>query len=413
MIPRHLLPFDLAEFASQAFAFGSGPNAVDVEQAYARALGAREVLLFPSVRAAIHILIRAACGPDASVVCPAYTCDVVHQALTLAQARTRLLDSAPGSFLMSPQAIGRAVPRDGVLLLSEVYGIPYDLDELDNACQVGCRLRIFDLAMRIPSPERVRRLSTGDAVLYSFGWGKPLYAGWGGIACFQDAELADQTRRTRDKWLPAKSTQTRLLHGARVLMRVFLNQRLPNYLLHERHLYAAWRRLRMGLPANAGNFGSSRPTGELSATDASYASSHLQPEWFAPTSCLNRRLALWNLQRSADHAELRRNQAETYWRLLVDPGIISGPAMAALPESHFPLRVSSELRDGLRAHLNDHGIDASTLFELPGGLSRAEFPRAARASDEVLTLPLGPRISAGEVNMIAAAVKNGLRALRH
>jgi hypothetical protein len=305
MIPRHLLPYSLAEFVSVGLAPGSAPNAAEVEQAYARALGARDVLLFPSVRAAIYPdpgCLRI----DASVVSPAYTCDVVHHALTVARARTRFLDSAPGSFLMSPEAIGRALPRDGVLLLSEVYGIPYDLDELDTACEAGCRLRIFDLAMRIPSPERIRRLSTGDAALYSFGWGKPLYAGWGGIACFQDAELADQTRRTRDKWMRRRPDPT--VAPGRCPDAVVLNQRLPN----------TCRTSAICAPgadceSTAGKRWELREFGDRRAVRPCRLPPHPLPQMAHADQQSQPRLAREPWRRR--HAELRRDQAETYWRL--------------------------------------------------------------------------------------------------
>ena len=61
-------------------------------------------------------------------------------------------------------------------------------------------------------------------------------------------------------------------------------------------------------------------------------------------------------------------------------------------------------------YLRGRGIDTSTLFRLPAGLSRDHYPHAAEAADEVVTLPLGPGLNEEEVHMIARCVKDGLRA---
>ena len=107
----------------------------DLEKAYAEALGVPAVILLPSVRAGIHMVIQAMNKPGMIVVGPAYTCHTVHEALALSGACTRLVDSAPGSFLMSPDAIYAATEPGCALVLSEVYGIPYDQEMLRNACR--------------------------------------------------------------------------------------------------------------------------------------------------------------------------------------------------------------------------------------------------------------------------------------
>jgi dTDP-4-amino-4,6-dideoxygalactose transaminase len=62
-------------------------------------------------------------------------------------------------------------------------------------------------------------------------------------------------------------------------------------------------------------------------------------------------------------------------------------------------------------YLRGCGIDTSTLFPFPVGLSRDCYPKAAEAADEVVTLPLGPTIGLHEVQMVSRCVKEGLRIL--
>jgi dTDP-4-amino-4,6-dideoxygalactose transaminase len=69
------------------------------------------------------------------------------------------------------------------------------------------------------------------------------------------------------------------------------------------------------------------------------------------------------------------------------------------------------VRNQLCDYLRGRGIDTSTAFPFPAGLSRGGYPHAAEAADEVVTLPLGPTMTLDEVQMISRCVKDGLRTL--
>jgi dTDP-4-amino-4,6-dideoxygalactose transaminase len=330
--------------------------------------------------------------PGTVMVGPAYTCATVHQALAMSSARTRLIDSAPDSFLMPPAGIEPALEPDCALLLSEVYGIPYD-----PQMPWSPRLRIFDMAMGIPAADRMKRLKFGDVALFSFGWGKPMYAGWGGMACLRDPELAGRIREIRDSWSGPESFALRYRRGCSVLISTAMNHRGLYGLSHGPHIYrifrkvASMRRERGCLPETSGG--------------------GLPPQWTGPMTGLNRKLAMHNLRHTVQHADLRRSQAEVYFRLLVASGIVRGPVSSALPQSHFPIRLPAAVRDRVCDYLRDHGIDTSTLFPLAPGLDRDSYPHAAEASDEVVTLPLGPAVTLDEVRKVSRCVKEGLRAL--
>ncbi len=415
MIPRHLLPFRLSEALSLALAAGPAPSVADVENAYAEALGATGVILFPSARAAIHVVLRAVCGPHAPVVCPAYTCEVVHEALDLLRARTHYLDTAPDSFLISAADIGRALEPDSAVILSDLYGIQYDQASIDEVCPGGKRLRIFDLAMSIPSPQRIGELGAKDVAIYSFGWGKPMYAGWGAIACFQDAEFVRQVRRARDLWVGTSWKASRRLHQASVLIQIVMNQRLPHGILETpvvRSLLKVVRGWNHRPPVADGfryEATSAQPALRFRSVDEERRFSDLPAEWIRPLGNLDRRLAIRNLPLIAEHAELRRSQAQTYCSLLVEPGTFRGPSAQALPQSHFPLRIAAAGRDRFRQRLRRRGIDTSVLFSLPPGVDRRSYPNAALAADEVVTLPMGPSLTPLEVHMIAACAQEAAR----
>ncbi|MFZ2197992.1 MAG: DegT/DnrJ/EryC1/StrS family aminotransferase [Thermodesulfovibrionales bacterium] len=394
MIPRHSLPFDLQRFLSILVSSPRGAHYADVEKAYADALGVRTALLLPSVRAGIHMAILAVNKPDTIVVGPAYTCSTVHMAMALSGAAVRLIDSAPEAFLMPADGIHAATEPGCAVVLSEVYGLSYDQELLRNACSKGPGLRVLDMAMGIPDPERTRKLEARDVALFSFGWGKPMYAGWGGIACFQDPELAKKVRRIRDGWADTETCSLRVRHGFSLLMRTAMNHRVLFGLSHEPHLYRV-----LGKAASPGH----EQGCQLKISGG------LPPPWTSPMTALNRQLALYNLRHSAQDAGLRRSQAEIYSRLLVESGAVRGPGNKALPQSHFPILLPSAVRDKMCDYLRGQGIDTGKLFPFAAGLSSDLYPQAAKAADKVLTLPLGPTITLDEIRMVSQRVKDGLQ----
>jgi dTDP-4-amino-4,6-dideoxygalactose transaminase len=125
---------------------------------------------------------------------------------------------------------------------------------------------------------------------------------------------------------------------------------------------------------------------------------------------LNRKIALENLRLAADSATLRRRQAEKYHRRLRPLGVVRGISEDSLPQSHFPICVAADRRAGVRKYLHTRGVDTGTFFPFPAGLRRAEYPNAARASDEVVLLPLGEVLRLEEVDTIVRHVEEALRA---
>ena len=403
MIPRHSLPFGIGTTLAALVRPAQAAQVSDVEKTYADALGVRAVILLPSVRAGIRMAVQAVNKPGMIVAGPVYTCHTVHEALALSGARTQLVDSAPGSFLMAPDAVYAASEPGCALVLSEVYGIPYDQDMLQNS--VKKRSQRAD-----PRYGHEHSGSGKDAATGGHGTSRCSVSGGASLCtpageaspAFRIIELAGRVREIRDRWTTPESFVLRFRRGSLTLLQVVMNQRFLYGLLHEQHFYRLYKkntssRCELGPPLTT--------TG-----DASYAASGL-PEWTRPMTALNRNLALHNLRYSMQNADLRLAQAEIYSRTLVEPGLVRGAGSKVLPQSHFPIRLPSAKRDEMSDYLRGRGIDTSTLFPFPAGLSRDSYPHAAEASDEVLALPLGPTLTLDDVRMVSGCLIDGLRTL--
>ncbi len=392
MIPRNSLPFGIRRILSILASPRRAISTADLEAEYAETLGVRTAVLLPSARAGIRMTIQAAGGTDMIAVGPAYTCETVHAAMVMSGARVELIDAEPKSFLMAPGDVSASAGAGCALVLSEVYGIPYGSDMLQTERAKSARIRVLDMAMSIPHRERMRQMESRDVALFSFGWGKPMYAGWGGIACFQHPGLAERVRELRDRSAMPEGLGLGFRHCCSALFTTSMNQRDLYALTHQRRLYRLY-----------GNRASCREG------HGGTALRRLSPKWTVPMTGLNRRLALHNLRDAVQNADLRRQQAELYFASLVETGIVGSPGGSAMPQSHFPIRLPSTVRDSLCDYLRGSGIDTSTIFPLPAGIGRDRYPWAAQASDEVVALPLGPGLDLEAVRMISDRIKEGLR----
>ena len=396
MIPRHAPPFDLPGLLSVLF------QSTDVGQAALEKLCADEfhvceTILLPSVRSGILLALRAVESVVETVVGPAYTCGVVHQAMRLSGIPVRFIDSERCGYLMDPGDLRKLAKGPSAIVLCETYGLRYSMHGADFGDDHLQGVRLWDMAMCVPHADDLCRLGTNDVALMSFGLGKCLYAGWGGLLLTQDSQLAARIRDLRDHSIGKITWATRLRHGMEVLVRTAAHVR---FVYGIGRILADWRNRRT-------------PCSRISESSVEAAPvpvvEGLSQEWTESMTPLNRKLARANLGGAPQNGELRRRQAVAYYRFLEPWGIVRGFDMESLPESHFPIRVAPNVRTELRQYLACRGIDTATYFPFPKSIQRTEYPNTAQASDEVVLLPLGSSIREGEIEVVAKHVIDGLR----
>lgn len=396
MIPPHLPPFGIGR-ALLAILDRCDPARVeDVEAVAAQIYGVPHAVLLPSARAGICWAIQAAVGSEGHVLCPAYTCFVVHEAAFRSPAWPQMLDIAPEGFLMDPAVIRSAARAPYALVLCEIYGHTYDLAALEAELPVRPAIRVVDMAMTLPTSASLARLRGNDFAVTSLGLGKCLYAGWGGLGLTRDRALADEVRRIRDAAL-APGGLGLAAGRAAILARAGVCKYMPAGLM-TKTLRIEPPKPDPAAPVHPGPFKEWCQT----ATQT--------PEWRLPSTRPDRRLAMYNLRRTEAGAAHRLQLAARYHENLAGVAGVRRPPASVHPLSFYTIRVRPEARLAVSQGLWKAGIAVTALLEFLTYLDPAEFPHTWRTASEVINLPLFEGLSAAQVDRISEQVARCVKA---
>ena len=388
MIPRHRPPFGSAALALTAVRslFNSG-GVEQLERNYSRRLGVRHAVWLPSARYGITRTVQFHIASDAEVICSAFNCGAVHHAVAECQREVRYADCSPGCLLMDGSG---TVSGGHAVILSEMFGHRFSPRDLKESLVRDAKLRIFDMAMAIPTSADMSRMQRSDVTVLSFGLGKSLYAGWGGMALTHCDETSAMLLRCRDQDLASVRRMGCLAWNTNVFLRT---------VAHEPILY---RQLRSRQQRRK----SETTGGRSSFTNNSH-------EWHRPSTRLHITRALQNLEQSAAFSERRMTLSDEYRKQLrgcCDDLQLPPQGLSAL--SHFCIRVPGDCREFIRQHLWSQGIDVGTLFPFPQQTCGVEeFPQAAQAAAEVLNLPLSTQLDRPTIIRICDALRVAMESI--
>ncbi len=328
-----------------------GPEHDAFEAEFAEYCGGRHCVAVGSGLDAIVLTLRAlGIGPGDEVVVPSHTFIATWLAVAAIGATPVPVEPDAGTHTIDAAAIGAAVTsRTRAIVPVHLYGQPADLDAVDAVARRYGLAVVEDAAQAHGARYRGARIGSRYAAAFSFDPGKNLGAqGDGGAVVTSDAELAAKLRLLRNYGSAVKYHHE--IKGT--------NSRLDE-------LQAAMLRVKLA---------------------------HLDE---------------WNARRAA--------VAERYLSELDGLAGLALPAVAdwAQPVWHlFVVRTTD--RDRLRDRLEAAGVQ--TLIHYPVaphrspafaelGIRAGALPRAERLADEVLSLPMGPHLSAAEVGTVIAAVR--------
>lgn len=325
------------------------------EQEFATYCGVKHCVGVGNGLEALHLILRAYdIGDGDEVIVPSNTYIATWLAVSYAGAVPVPVESDPKTFNLDPDRIAAALtPKTKAIMPVHLYGQPADMDPIMALARRHGLKVVEDNAQAQGARYKGRRTgSLGDAAGHSFYPGKNLGAfGDAGGVTTDDAALADRVRMLRNYGSKKKYYNEVMGYNSRLdemqaaLLRVKLN------------VLDQWNQRRAGVAQHY-------------LREIKPMSGLVLP--FIPT---------W---------------AEPVWHLFV---------------------VRHPNRDSLQQKLNADGIGTLIHYPVPAHLSgayaaagwkRGDFPLAENSADTVLSLPIGPHVSAEQAGKVIAAVNSAV-----
>jgi dTDP-4-amino-4,6-dideoxygalactose transaminase len=325
-----------------------GPEVEAFEAEFAAASGARYAVGVGNGTDAIALALRAAgVGAGDEVVTTALSAAYTALAIMMAGARPVFADIDAERMTIDPAQIESAITeRTRAIVPVHLYGQPAAMGKIERVASRHNLAIVEDCCQAHLATENGRPVGTiGIAGAFSFYPTKNLGAlGDGGAVITNDRDLASRLKRLRN------GGQTDRYRHAEF----GVNSRLDD-------MQAAVLRAR--LP----------------------------------------RLGGW--------IDRRRALAHQYRLALAESGVTIPPELDRGHVYHLFV-VRSAARNELQAHLAAHGVETLIHYPLPitrqpafAAMAPADCPVASRVSDEILSLPLHPRLSDADVALVAAVLK--------
>ncbi len=321
------------------------------EAEFAAHCGARHGVATANGTAALTTALRAlGVGDGDRVVTSPFTFVATANAVRLCGARPVFADVDPETYALDPDAVETvAAETDDVaaILAVHLYGLPAEVDALRAvADRHDCAL-VEDAAQAHGATYRGDPVgSLGDAATFSFYPTKNMTTGEGGMVTTDRADVAERARRFVD-------------HGRA-----------------DRHQHVA-----------VGH--------NLRLTSMAAAIGRVQ------------------LQKLADYVAARRTTAAAYTDALSGhPTVVPPFEPDHVRHAYHQYTVRADDREALAAHLEDAGVETAVYYPRPVHRQPAyadyepDAPAAEAAADEVLSLPVHPRLSDDAVSTVVETLRS-------
>jgi dTDP-4-amino-4,6-dideoxygalactose transaminase len=334
--------------------FVGGEAVEDFEQAWASYCGVTDAVGVGSGTDALLLTLRALeIGAGDDVIVPANTFIASAEAVVLAGATPVFADVSPDTLLLTPTQLEAAITtRTAAVIVVHLYGQMPDMDALRRSADRAGIVLLEDAAQAHGASWCGRRAgSIGRAGCFSFYPGKNLGAfGDGGAVVTADAELAARLRSLRDH---GRSRRSRYLHELigttsrlDALQAVVLNAKLP--------WLDAWTEARRSIVARYREAFDGEPVRLIAEQPGSRGAYHLAVAAVADRTSVQRRLAEAGIETQL-HYPIPCHRQAPYQRFATRP-----------------------------------------------------LPVVEESADEILSLPMFPHMSDGQVARVCDAVRDAI-----
>jgi dTDP-4-amino-4,6-dideoxygalactose transaminase len=325
-----------------------GPEVAAFEAEFSELVAGRHCVAVNSGTSALHLtLLALGIGPGDEVIVPSFSFAATANAVRLVGAEPVFADIEPGSFCLDPDAVAAAVgPRTVAVMPVHLYGHPAAMDRLMALTERHGLAMVEDACQAHGAALNGEPVGAiGTAGCFSFYPTKNMHSLEGGMVTTADAGLARTLRLLRNQGMEQRYANE--IVGA--------NMRLTD-------VAAAIGRVQLGqLPAWT----------EQRRTNAKFLDAHITGATVPPV---------------ADAARHVYHQ--------------------------YTVRVAGD-RDAVQAALTERGVGSAVYYPTPIHRLRPyqdtgpwDLPETEKAAAEVLSLPVYPSLTPGELERVADAVND-------
>lgn len=183
-----------------------GPEVVVFETEFATAVGTRHAVAASSGTTALHMALLAhGVGPGDEVIIPAFTFIASANSILHAGATPVLVDIEPETFNIDVGRLEAAItPRTKAIMPVHLYGQPADMAEIGELAAAHGLAVIEDAAQAIGASYRGRMAGSLGTGVFSLYATKNVMSGEGGMITTDDEALADRLRLLRNHGMRAR-----------------------------------------------------------------------------------------------------------------------------------------------------------------------------------------------------------------
>lgn len=181
--------------------FYGGPEVRAFEKEWAEYFGVQHAIAVNSATSGLIAAVGAlGIGPGDEVIVTPYTMCATATAPLWYGAIPVFADVEPEYFCLDPRAVeARITPRTKAIMAVDLFGQPYDADQI-NAVAKKHNLKIIEDCAQAPGAMYKTRMAgtLGDIGVFSLNYHKHIHTGEGGVVVTNDDELAERVRLIRN-----------------------------------------------------------------------------------------------------------------------------------------------------------------------------------------------------------------------
>lgn len=325
-----------------------GPRVQAFEQAFAAMCGVAHAIATSSGTTALHAALLAhRIGPGDEVITTPFTFIATANSILYTGARPIFVDIDPATFNLDPDLIESAItPRTRAILPVHLFGLPCDMQAITAIAEKHNLAIIEDACQSHGAEYKDRQAGSFGTGTFSFYPTKNITSAEGGMITTNDDAIAEKCRAIRQ-------------HGMR--RRYYHDELGFNFRMTDIHAAIGLEQLR--------------------------------------------KLEKFNAARRANARFLSENLK----------GVVVPKASEGCRHVYhqYTIRVRNAKRDALAAYLKEHEIGTGIYYPVPVHRQpfyveqlgyRVSLPESERSAQEVLSLPVHPGLSAGDLEIIVARV---------